>query len=373
MSIQSEINRITSNISSAYTAAAEKNATMPIRQSSENLATTILSIPTGVDLPELPNPATDSEVFAGKEFIDNSGDKKIGAFTIDAEITEQDSLLAQIRTALVGKTAAGGSEVPMQEKTVNITENGTHEIFPDAGYTLSKVGVSVNVPIPDGYIKPSGELEITENGTHDVTQYASVNVNVEASGADGDSDLPSGYRRANYITFNDAQIVDTEIIPTQDTKIRVLFTREVSTAMYLYGVASTDNTASVTAYLSSGGSWRFGNKSASYTITVNPDLVQTALVGKTGITRPNATSTYSSVNDFEAVGTLLIGGGRNANGTVGVASYVGKIFLFEMWDGDGQVLKLIPVTDGTTFRFWDAVGKKFHDSITDTALEGGNL
>ena len=229
MSIQSEINRITSNISSAYTAAAEKNATMPIRQSSENLATTILSIPTGVDLPELPNPATETEVFAGKEYIDGTGDKKIGAFTIDAEITEQDSLLAQIRTALVGKTAGGGSEVPMQEKTVSITENGTHEIFPDVGYILSKVGVSVNVPIPDGYIKPSGtlaieqngehnvtayenvsvavpvpdgyiqpsgELEITENGTHDVTQYASVNINVAGS---SEPDPREPYQRVEYI------------------------------------------------------------------------------------------------------------------------------------------------------------------------------
>lgn len=36
----------------------------------------------------------------------------------------------------------------------------------------------VYVLIPDGYIQPSGTLDIVENGTQDVTEFASVNVNV---------------------------------------------------------------------------------------------------------------------------------------------------------------------------------------------------
>ena len=42
-------------------------------------------------------------------------------------------------------------------------------------------GVAV---IPEGYIKPSGSLDITENNTYDVKQYESVNVNVASSGGD---------------------------------------------------------------------------------------------------------------------------------------------------------------------------------------------
>ena len=47
MSIASEITRITENIADAYTEANTKGATMPISQNSDNLATTIASIPTG--------------------------------------------------------------------------------------------------------------------------------------------------------------------------------------------------------------------------------------------------------------------------------------------------------------------------------------
>ena len=73
---------------------------------------------------------------------------------------------------------AGGVAEPVIEPLA-ITENGTYTA-PDGvdGYSP----VTVNVPIPDGYIVPSGTKEITENGPHDVTEYASVNVNVESGG-----------------------------------------------------------------------------------------------------------------------------------------------------------------------------------------------
>lgn len=283
-----------------------------------------------------PVTATAEDVASGKVFVDATGSEKTGTFSLDAEMTEQDSLLAQIRTALVGKTAAGGSEVPMQEKTVSITENGTHEIVPDAGYTLSK---------------------------------AVVNVNVE--GAESIDGIPAGYARCDYIYFNIAQIVDTGVICNQNTKIRISFARERSAQHYLFGVASSGNTASVTAYL--GGSWRFGNKSATKTPTTNADMIYSGMVDKAQISVTGAASTISSVNNFETVGTLLLGSCRSSDGSVSTAQFQGKVFHFAMWQGEEQVLKLVPVTDGTAYRFFDLVSKTFFDSITDTALEGGNL
>lgn len=193
-------------------------------------------------------------------------------------------------------------------------------------------------------------------------------------GSAGDPDLPDGYWRVDFIRFNGAQIVDSEIICTQNTKIRMLFTRDSDNSMYIYGVVNSDNTASVTAYMtSSGGTWRFGNKYSAKDIKTNEELVQTAIVTKTGFIRADDTASLSGVNDFETIGSLTIGSPRNSNGTVAAAQFIGKILSFEMWSGEKQVLKLIPVTDGMAFRFWDAIGKKFHDSITDTPLDGGNF
>lgn len=227
-----------------------------------------------------------------------------------------------------------------------------------------------NVQIPDGYIKPSGELEVTENGTHDVTAYASVNVNV-ATGGGGSGDLPAGYSRVDYIQFDGTQTVDTGIICNQNTKIQLAFTRERSSQHYVFGVASSDNTASVTAYM--GGSWRFGNKSATKTLTTNANMIYSGVVDKTNVTITGSASGISDVNEFETVGSLLLGACRNSNGTLGESQFIGKIFFFAMWEDDEQVLKLVPVTDGTVFRFYDMVSKAFFDSITDTPLDGGNL
>lgn len=280
------------------------------------------------------------------------------------EVDTQDDLIQQIKTALQGK-ATGGAD-PVIEP-LEVTENGTYTA-PNGvdGYSP----VTVNVPVPDGYIKPSGELEITENGTHDVTVYQSVNVNVDR-GAGGVSDLPAGYRRVDYIQLTGDQIVDTGIICNQNTKIRLALTRERSTQHYLYGVSSSDNTASVTAYL--GGSWRYGNKAVTKTLAANKDMIYSAVVDSSQVTLTGSASTISSVNEFETIGTLLIGTCRSAGGTVGEPQFVGKIFFFAMYQGDEQVQHLVPVTDGTIYRFWDTVSETFFDSITDVPLEGGNV
>lgn len=102
----------------------------------------------------------------------------------NAEITECIRLANELPDAGSGGGGGGAEAPPTQEKTVSIVKNGSTEILPDDGYVLSKVVANVDVPIPSGYIKPSGTLDIYSNGNHDVAAYESVEVDVP---------IPDGY------------------------------------------------------------------------------------------------------------------------------------------------------------------------------------
>lgn len=143
-----------------------------------------------------------------------------GAEDLGAVLTEQEQLIASLRTALQGKAAGGGDGIVPVVEPLEVTENGTYTapsgvdgyspvtvnvpipegyVKPSGTLEITQNGthdaeaykaVSVNVPVPDGYIQPSGTKEITENGTHDVSQFASVNVNVAGSG--GGAEINTG-------------------------------------------------------------------------------------------------------------------------------------------------------------------------------------
>lgn len=70
-----------------------------------------------------------------------------------------------------GSSSSGGGS---KNESITITKNGTYTAPNGVGYSP----VNVNVPIPEGYVKPSGTKEITTNGTYDVTDKAEVVVDV---------------------------------------------------------------------------------------------------------------------------------------------------------------------------------------------------
>lgn len=74
----------------------------------DQMATEINNISVGVDLPALTNEGTASDLMKGKQMISGAGKAVTGSFTLDSEMTEQETLIAAIKTALKGKAAGGG-------------------------------------------------------------------------------------------------------------------------------------------------------------------------------------------------------------------------------------------------------------------------
>ena len=214
-------------------------------QAAKEVAATLPEAGGVVELPDLTNEGSTSDLLSGKELIDQEGKIITGSMsnngtitstmdginiksvsipegytsggtvsldnTIDNEVNDQADLIAQIKSVVDNLPEAGGAEV---SGTIIIEYNGTHDV---ATYANAEVCVALNLsnltvtptkstqtfwsapgeldgyelvtvnPIPDEYIIPSGARSITENGTHDVTQYAFVNVSVPTGGGSGGS------------------------------------------------------------------------------------------------------------------------------------------------------------------------------------------
>lgn len=300
----------------------------------------------GAVLPELTNPASAWDIVIGKQAIDGEGNVIDGVINVeDDDISSGDCALFQ-------------------------SENG---IWMECGMeedVLIRAGLNFALCRPASDFGDAAPEDVTAGKTF--TSAAGLAVVGTATASGGGGDLPAGYSRVDYIQFNGSSWVDTGVIGNQDTQINAHFTWEYSTQRHLFGCASSDNTASITSYMN--GSWRFGNKSTSKSLSnKNPMLPYSALVNKTTISITNSITSISDVNDFETVGTLLLGGCRDADGTQPGVGITGKVYRFLLWQGDQLVRNLVPVTDGTVFRFYDTVSGAFFDSITSTPLSGGNL
>ena len=72
-----------------------------------------------------------------------------GAEDLNDVLTEQENLITTLKRVITS-IEIGGEPTPTQEKTIDITENGTVEVTPDDGYALSKVTANINVPTGGG-------------------------------------------------------------------------------------------------------------------------------------------------------------------------------------------------------------------------------
>ena len=170
-----------------------------------------------------------------------------------------------------------------------------------------------------------------------------------------------GYEIIDFVTFTKDKLFDLGIVKST-YELEVMFKRsESSSTPYLYGCITSPHTASVTAYLSSGGSWRFGTSYKG--ISMNNILTHIVKIKNGSITYDYTTSSFTKAT-FTTPNTVVLGGSRAASGATS-KSYQGKVYYFRITEGDTAILDWQPcrrLSDGIE-GFWNCITQRFIEPL----------
>ena len=174
--------------------------------------------------------------------------------------------------------------------------------------------------------------------------------------------MGDNYEAIDYVTFNADKLFDAGIIEST-YKIEVLFERtNTSDTPYLYGIATSPHTASVTAYLTSSGSWRWGSSYRGF--STNTAKMYKVEISNGTFVGDFSSATFSKSSAFTTPDTLVVGGYRGSSGGT-AKQYKGYIYYFRILEGSTVVADWHPCrrkSDGVE-GFWDCVTQSFVEPI----------
>lgn len=170
------------------------------------------------------------------------------------------------------------------------------------------------------------------------------------------------YELIDYVTFSKNKLYDLGVVKSTYT-LEVMFKRsESSTAPYLYGIVTSPHTASVTAYMSNGGAWRFGSSYKGLS-TNNTNTNYTVI--KNGSANFNFTSSSFTKSTFTTPDTVVLGGYRAASGAL-TKNYQGRVYFFRISENGEYLKDWYPckrLSDGVE-GFWDCVSQTFVEPMS---------
>lgn len=179
--------------------------------------------------------------------------------------------------------------------------------------------------------------------------------------AGGEVKVTDDYEVIDYVTFAKNKLYDLGIVNSNQT-IEVMFARsEKSTTPYLYGCVTSPHTASVSAYLSSGGAWRFGSSYKG--LSTNNTFINRVIVAN-GTTNYNFTAGTFTKSTFTTPDTVVLGGYRAASGAL-TKNYQGKVYYIRITQGGNPIIDYYlckRLSDGVE-GFWDCVSQTFIEPI----------
>ena len=180
--------------------------------------------------------------------------------------------------------------------------------------------------------------------------------------AGAEMQMGNDYEPIDYVTFDADKLFDAGIIEST-YKIEVLFGRtNTSDAPYLYGIVTSPHTASVTAYLTSGGSWRWGSTYRGF--TSNTTKMYKVEISNGTFVGDFSSVTFSKSAAFTTSDTLVVGGYRASSGGT-YKQYRGYLYYFRIKEGDNVIADWHPCrrkSDGVE-GFWDCVSQMFIEPI----------
>ena len=191
--------------------------------------------------------------------------------------------------------------------------------------------------------------------------------------------LPSGYTELTYVEMNAGSYLQTDLVPTYDSKIEMDFqtTTTIGTPNTYLGGSTGSSDGMRFAHISNK-TFRinaFGDTRDSTATVANNTRYKFVFDNNTLTLTSGGSNVYANTFTGTDVATIPLAiNGYNVNGTVQQSGEGIYLYSFKAWNAQGElVANYIPAKQGNTVGFYDTVSQSFKTATSGTFTAGTEL